>query len=217
MTSAFRQINPHLQEPVTLREGAIYEVPVQILAAAGFLCSVEVKGDAFAADWVQEIAANDSSEGHVVVGSAGRQVLRLTGVRHGVGTLVLRHARPWQGAADDLAEEIEMQVAVCSLEVQSAWEAQVPVDPVSDAQVRHVLDVMDGRKPYGGKKFSCMRQALEVLAKDVAVHRFAGKDYELADWKVEAFVRAFPPGLLLHAYPSFARRGLEAFVASRLD
>ena len=218
MTSTFQQLNPQIEPTLCIRQGRVYEIPVKFAAGAGFLCSVSAQGDGIRAELVSPLesglAVVDLDK--LVVGGPATQVLRLEGLEHGATGLVFRHARPWLGENDELAEEFRVEVQVSSKEVQQAWEDQIAVAPVSDEEVRRVLDILDGKKPYGGKKCEAVRQVLAIVAQDVAVHRHAGEPYGLAEWKVEGFTKVFPAGMLPQANRPNVRRALEQFIESRL-
>lgn len=215
--ATFDQLNPHLLRSVCIRPGSVQEIVVKSSASAGFLCSVEVHGDAARAEIVSPPATAPAVDhAKVAIGAACDQVLRIEGVADGVADLVLRHARPWMGSSDALSEEIHIEVKVVSEDRQQAWEDQVQVPPVSDVEVRQALDWLDGRKPYGSKKCDAIRQLLTVVAKDVAVHQHAGHVYVLEDWKTQAFAQALPRVAFPLASPMNVRLAVERFVSARL-
>lgn len=217
MTTPFAMLNQFLASPMNLRPGKTYRLPIKSLPSAGFVCSVSIEGAAIEAEF-EDVSAKPVSHildpGSVAVGGAVEQFLVVNAKEHGLATLVLRHARPWQ-SDDPLAEERRIQVQVIDPVVQEAWEAAVPMAEVSNEEVRLVLDRIDGAKPYGGKRVAHVRSVLEIMARDIAAHRHAGVEYELSDWKIEGMLPLLPRGAFPRATATTVRAAMEAFVSGR--
>lgn len=217
MTTPFLKLNEFLSSPLTLRPGKSYRIPIKSMPSAGFVCSVCIEGSAVAAEFEDSSAPSAATvlDGSTrVVGGAVEQFLVVHAKDHGRASLVLRHGRPWQDN-DPLAEELRVDVFVVDPAVQEAWEASVPLSEVSNDEVRRLLDHLDGRRPYGGKRVAHARSVLEILAKDFAAHRHAGIAYDLSDDKVGKIVEVLPRTVFPRSDKFNVRNAMEQFIKGR--
>jgi folate-dependent phosphoribosylglycinamide formyltransferase PurN len=99
---------------------------------------------------------------------------------------------------------------------QLAAESHIPTAPVSDAEVKRILDVIDGRRPYGSRRIGNVRLAAEILARDAEVYAFNGHKMLLSSEKVQGFAR-----VVFADHPSgpssefSCHRALEGFLKQR--
>lgn len=92
-------------------------------------------------------------------------------------------------------------------------ETDISVPKVEDAEIKRVLDIIDGKRPYGSGLMAHLRTLLEVVAKDVEIRAFYRQEVVFEEWKVDGFVKAINRPVHRLA----ARKALEEFAAPRAE